>query len=395
MNIERKIYKVSQINQAARTVLEANFADLWIEGEISNLIVPSSGHMYFSLKDENAQVRCVMFRNHQANINFEPKNGDHIIVHAQVSLYEARGEYQLLVFYMEAAGSGILHAKFLALKNKLEQEGLFALEHKKALPQVPHCIGVVTSPTGAAVRDILTVLKRRFPSVPIIIYPTQVQGAEAAGQIANAVATANTRNECDVLIVARGGGSLEDLWPFNEEVVARAIFASCIPIISAVGHEIDFTIADFVADVRAPTPSAAAELAVPDWHEWLAKCDQLQKRMTVLLQHKITADQLMLTNLQKRLRHPRELLLQQVQKMDELERRLRLAMQHRFEHWQQRFLSLSNALELVSPLATLQRGFAIVTKDKKIVNDASTLQRGDRLVTRFAHGAAQCVVDKV
>lgn len=392
---ERKIYKVSQINQAARLILEANFSNIWLEGEISNLVIPASGHMYFSLKDPQAQVRCVLFRNYQLELNFKPQNGDHVIVQAQVSLYEPRGDYQLLVFAMEPAGAGLLHAKFLALKAKLEQEGLFAPHLKKVLPALPRAIGVITSPTGAAIRDILTVLKRRFPSIPVIIYPTQVQGSEAAAQIANALHLANQRAECDVLIVARGGGSLEDLWPFNEEVVARAIFASTIPIISAVGHEIDFTIADFVADVRAPTPSAAAELAVPDVNVWLRTLMQLRQRLVNLLQHKIAAWQWEFNNLKNRLRHPRELLSQRMQLLDDFERRLQLAWQHKLHNLQQQFYALSNALDLVSPLAVLQRGFALVTHEQQILRDADMVRVGDTVAAQLAKGGLECAVVKI
>src|SRR3990167_3374727 len=260
----KEIYTVSELNADARALLEGTFDRLWIEGEISNFVAPGSGHWYFSLKDANAQVRCALFKGSQRKINFTPKNGMHVLLRAGVSLYEARGEFQLIADFMEERGEGKLRRAFEILKKKLETAGWFSEEHKKEITEYPQCIGVVTSPTGAAIRDILHVLKRRYPCVPVIIYPTLEQGETAAPAIAKAIHLANQRKECDVLIVARGGGSLEDLWPFNEEVTAKAIYESKLPIISGVGHEIDFTIADFVADVRAPTPSAAAEIAVPD-----------------------------------------------------------------------------------------------------------------------------------
>jgi exodeoxyribonuclease VII large subunit len=392
---ERKIFKVSQINAAARTILEANFECVWIEGEISNLAEPSSGHIYFSLKDEFAQVRAAMFRNRKSALKFQPKNGAHVIVAAQVSLYEPRGDYQLIVEQMEPAGAGILHAKFLRLKAKLEAEKLFATEYKKPLPKLPQCIGVITSPTGAAIRDILSVLQRRFSSVPVIIYPTQVQGNEAAPQIVAALQVANERRECDVLILARGGGALEDLWPFNEEIVARAIFASSIPIVSAVGHETDFTIADFVADVRAPTPSAAAELAVPDEAEWLAVLLGFKQRLVSSMQHKLQKANWLLENLKNRLRHPRYYLAEQAQRLDEVERRLHLVMQHQLTNWQHRLIKVSAALDLVSPLATLGRGYAIVSKNNHVVQTCKAVVVGDEIQAKLADGTLRCLVEEI
>ncbi|CAL7959447.1 Exodeoxyribonuclease 7 large subunit [Gammaproteobacteria bacterium] len=392
---ERKIFKVSQINAAARAILEANFEHIWIEGEISNLAEPSSGHIYFSLKDELAQVRAAMFRNRKSTLKFQPKNGTHIIVIAQVSLYEPRGDYQLIIEHMELVGEGVLHAKFLQLKAKLEAEKLFDVKYKKLLPKLPQCIGVITSPTGAAIRDILSVLKRRFASAAVIIYPTQVQGSEAAAQIALALQTANVRHECDVLILARGGGALEDLWPFNEEIVARTIFASTIPVISAVGHETDFTIADFVADMRAPTPSAAAELAVPDVVEWLAALVGFKQRLVNLIQYKLQQAQWLLENLKNRLRPPQYYLVQQAQRLDEVERRLYLAMRHQLTYWQYRLAKASTALDLVSPLATLVRGYAIVSKGNKIIQTTKDVIVGDTIQTKLADGTLCCLVEKI
>ena len=393
--IEQKILKVSQLNAASRMLLEANFSHIWVEGEISNLAEPSSGHIYFSLKDESAQIRAAMFRGRKSFLKFQPKNGAHVLVIAKVSLYEPRGDYQLIVEHMELAGAGVLHAKFLQLKAKLEQEGLFAAEHKKPLPKLPRSIGVITSPTGAAIRDILSVLKRRYLGVSIIIYPTQVQGTEAAAQIVAALQTVNKRDECDLLILARGGGSLEDLWPFNEEIVARAVFASTIPTISAIGHETDFTIADFVADVRAPTPSAAAELAVPDIEAYNANLTNLKQRLFNLIKHKLQQANLLLDNLKSRLRHPGYYLAEQAQRLDEVEKRLHLVMQHQLAYWQHRFVQASTALDLVSPLATLGRGYAIVSKKGKVVQKTKDVVVGDQVQTKLVDGELHCVVEDV
>lgn len=392
---ERKIFKVSQINSAARMILEANFTNIWLEGEISNLSEPTSGHIYFSLKDEFAQVRAVMFRNKKMASKFRPKNGAQVIISAQVSLYEPRGDYQLLVEYIEPAGAGVLHAKFLQLKAKLDAEKLFDMQYKKPLPKIPNCVGVITSPTGAAICDVLSVLKRRFPGIAVIIYKTQVQGGEAATQITDALRIANERQECDVLILTRGGGALEDLWPFNEEIVARAIFASKIPIISAVGHETDFTIADFVADVRAPTPSVAAELAVPDAAAWHVSLLDLYKRLTSLMQHKLQKSSLIFMNLCRRLHHPSYYLTEQAQRLDEAERRLSAAVQNQMIYWQHRLDKIRVALDLVSPLATLERGYAIIKNGDKIAKSTKNFIVGDAIQIKLADGDLHCLVEKI
>ena len=277
--VERDVYSVSRLNREVRTLLERGFGMIWLEGEISNFSRPSSGHWYFSLKDAGAQVRCAMFRQRNMSCAFTARDGQKVLVRARIGLYEPRGEFQLLVEHMEDAGLGALRRRFDELAAALAAEGLFAPERKRPLPALPKRIGVVTSPTGAALRDILHVLARRFPAVPVLIYPVAVQGAQAAAEIVAAIQLAGKRAECDVLILARGGGSLEDLWAFNDERLARVIAASSIPVISGVGHEIDFTIADFAADVRAPTPSAAAELAVPDALEWLSAVGRLGTRL--------------------------------------------------------------------------------------------------------------------
>ena len=267
-NTAQAIYSVSQLNQEARTLLEEAFPMVWIEGEISNFTRPASGHWYFTLKDAKAQVRCAMFALRNRWVNFKPDNGLQVLARARISLYEGRGDFQLLIEQLEQAGDGVLQRAFEALKLRLASEGLFDTHIKPTVPNFPHCIGIITSPTGAAIRDVLSVLKRRFPAIPIIIYPTAVQGKEAAAQICAAIAKANQQALCNVILLVRGGGSLEDLWSFNEETVARAICKSLIPIVAGIGHEIDVTIADFAASQRAPTPSAAAEMVSPDCNEW-------------------------------------------------------------------------------------------------------------------------------
>src|ERR1700683_1480816 len=276
---KRDVYSVSRLNREVRVLLERGFGTLWVEAEISNFSRPSSGHWYFSLKDANAQVRCAMFRQRNMLCALSARDGQKVLVRARIGLYEPRGEFQLVVEHMEDAGLGALKRQFEELSARLKAEGLFAAERKRPLPALPRRIGVITSPSGAAVRDILHVLARRFPAVAVMIYPVAVQGAQAPAEIFAALALACRRADCDVLILARGGGSLEDLWAFNDERLARAIVASPIPVISGIGHEIDFTIADFAADVRAPTPSAAAELVVPDAQEWLTAFVRLGSRL--------------------------------------------------------------------------------------------------------------------
>ncbi|MFS8609180.1 MAG: exodeoxyribonuclease VII large subunit, partial [Gammaproteobacteria bacterium] len=326
----RDVYTPSRLNREARMLLERGLPALWLEGEISNFSRPSSGHWYFSLKDEAAQIRCAMFRQRNVLARFTPKDGMHVQARGRVSLYEPRGDYQFILDYIEEAGEGLLRRKFEELKNKLAAEGLFDPARKRSLPKIPRRIGVITSPTGAAIRDILHILKRRFCSIPVLIYPVQVQGAAAAPQIAAAIRLAGRRAECDVLILARGGGSLEDLWAFNEEIVARAIYECPIPIVSGVGHEVDFTIADFVADVRAPTPSGAAELVVPDSAEWVRAFATLERRLTSTLRRLLNERIQRMDWLTRRLqrRNPRFELEQHAQRLDELERRLLRAMRH-------------------------------------------------------------------
>jgi len=440
---DRDIYTPSRLNGEARVLLERGFGSVWLEGEISNFSRPGSGHWYFSLKDSEAQLRCAMFRQKNMLVNFPPKDGAHVLLRGRVSVYEPRGDYQFIAEYMEEAGEGALRRQFEQLKIKLAAAGLFAVERKRTLPALPRRIGIVTSPTGAAIRDILHVLKRRFPSIPVLIYPVAVQGKDAAGQIANAIQLADTRQDCDVLIVARGGGSLEDLWSFNEEIVAHAIFNCSIPIISGVGHEIDFTIADFVADVRAPTPSAAAELATPDRQAWLHNLSVMQQHLFNGLQRRLNDLKSAFNWLTQRLQqlHPGVQLRQRAQRIDELEQRLFRAWQFdieqrkrllgmrqaklnghspamllsqargRVQHLQSqlfnciksqqqavkgRFEVAARALNTLSPLATLGRGYAIVTgKDGKVITDACTVNVGDTITARLARGNLIATIHEV
>jgi exodeoxyribonuclease VII large subunit len=439
-NSTHPIYSVSQLNREVRALLELSFNTTWVQGEISNYSKPNSGHMYFSLKDANAQVRCALFRLQGQNLKFQPKDGMQVVVRGKISLYEGRGEFQIIVEHMEETGDGALQRAFELLKQRLLAEGLFDSGHKQPLPRLPACIGVITSPTGAAIRDILSVLQRRFPGIPVIIYPTQVQGKEAAPQIVQALALANRERRCDVLILARGGGSLEDLWPFNEEIVVRAIFAGEIPLVSGIGHEIDFTIADLVADQRAATPSAAAELVSPDGSEWLASLSRMHQRLAQMMRTALRHHSLVVQGLEKRLPHPLRRLQDQYQHLDGLEQRLCLAqehlvrhklatvlnlqaqlhrvspqqkilifstrcealqqqlktyMQHRLLQAQRSLEQLMRGLDSISPLNTLKRGYAILTKDGKVVDDVRQVSKGDELTARVANGEILGLVKKV
>ncbi len=394
---DRTVYTISQLNELIRTLLEDSFPPLWIEGEISNFSCPSSGHWYFSLKDNNAQVRCAMFAGRNRTLGFKPNNGMHVLLRGKVSLYAARGEYQIIADWIEETGDGALRRAYEILKAKLAAEGLFDPAHKKPLPVLSNCVGVITSPTGAAIRDILSVLKRRFPSISIIIYPTAVQGDNAAPQIVRAIQLANQRQECDVLILTRGGGSLEDLWSFNDENVARAIYASQIPLISAVGHEIDFIIADFVADQRAPTPSAAAELVSPDQLEWQQRLNKLNYNLMRYMQNIFVQLQHLLSSLSKRLRHPGQRIQDQMQRLDDLAQRLQSAQINFLQHKQAKINELNRALQAISPIATLARGYAIVSlkNSTEILRDGKQVKIGDKVNARLSQGELECTVDEI
>lgn len=386
-----EIYTVTQLNKATQLLLENTFSIVWVEGEISNLAEPTSGHIYFSLKDPTAQVRCAMFKFKKNGLSFKPQNGLLVHVQAKVSLYPDRGDYQLIVESMKPAGDGQLRLLYEQLLKKLSLEGLFQEKWKKAIPTFPKHIGVITSPTGAAIRDILSVLKRRFPSIPITVFPTKVQGKEAAPEIVKALQLAETYQKTDVLILARGGGSIEDLWPFNEELVARAIFACKIPIISGVGHEIDFTIADLVADLRAPTPSAAAELASPNREELLQGFLLIEKRLNQKIMHILQYYAQKIDWFQKRLRDPKQSIQNLLHRLKHLQSRLHFSIQQTLKNKQQSFLTLTRALETLSPLSTLNRGYAIVSDANQcIIQSAATIQANDSLNLRFADGNWMC-----
>lgn len=437
-----EIYTVSRFNREVRMVLEGSFPTIWIEGEISNFAAPHSGHWYFSLKDPIAQVKCAMFKLNNRKVGFVPKDGMQVLIRANVSLYEGRGEFQLIVEYLEEAGVGKLRQEFETLKKRLQEAGLFDEKHKKELPAFPKTIGVVTSPTGAAIRDILSVLGRRYACAPIIIYPTLVQGELAAANIVRAIQIANKRKECDVIILARGGGSLEDLWPFNEEIVAHAIFGSELPIISGVGHEIDFTIADFVADVRAPTPSAAAELVAPHLEDLLETLQHNENQMLRLINQCLQQIRRHLewTNKHLQQQHPKRRLAEQAQRLDlaeislvRLQTKLLTAYQaklhmlnaqllgttprhkirdslHMLRHdyrllqnliarglslKQQSLGNLAAKLDALSPLATLQRGYAIATreKDQHVLVKADEVAVGDKIKVQLLEGVLGCIVE--
>ena len=403
---------VSQLNRKVKSLLEKGIARLWIEGEISNIARPASGHLYFSLKDASAQIRCAFFRQRQRGPTIGLRNGDQVLAFGRVSLYEPRGDYQLIVEQVEPAGEGALKRQFEVLRKMLAAEGLFDEDCKQALPELPQRIGVITSPSGAAIRDILTVLRRRFPSIPVVIYPAAVQGEAAPGELIAALETAVRRNECDVLLVSRGGGSLEDLWAFNDEGLARAIAACPIPVVSAVGHEVDFTITDFVADLRAPTPSGAAELVVPDREDWLRAVNSFATRIARQGQRAVEDRGQTLDWLTRRLvqTSPQRNLLRQHERLNDLRRRLLLAMRQGVAHrrpalaslWQRlqvsgprtiadarhRLQLAARGLHGVSPLATLDRGYAIVEDvetGKVLVNAADATVGGD-IRARLASG---------
>lgn len=440
---QQQVFTVTRLNSAVRMILEQDLGLVWLTGELSNLAMPSSGHWYFSLKDLGAQVRCAMFKGNNRRVAFRPQDGMQVLVQARVSLYEPRGDYQLIIESMQPAGDGVLALRFEELKRRLGAEGLFDEGRKRPLPREPRAVGLVTSATGAALHDMLTVLKRRAPDLPVFIYPTQVQGSAAISQIVAAIALANRRAEVDVLIVGRGGGSLEDLWCFNEEVVARAIANSAIPVISAVGHEVDVTISDFAADLRAPTPSAAAELVAPDQSARAQRLAHLWQRLVQAMNRHQTAARHGFVLLQKRLDHqdPKRRLEQQSQRLDELSARLQQLLNQRLHQGERRLANLELRLQAksperllaigrrrhqlaqerlhaliakrqeqashrlamltarldgVSPLATLGRGYSITrTLSGDVINRAAQVNAGQTLVTTLAEGHLQVRVEEV
>ncbi len=395
---ERQIFSVSEITRNIRFLLEQSFAGVWIEGEVSNYKWHTSGHMYFSLKDENAQIQCVMFRADNQKIEFELKEGLSVLCLGRVSVYAPRGQYQLYIERIEPKGLGALQLRFQQLKEKLEKEGLFDEARKKAIPYLPARIGIVTSIDGAALRDILNVLERRFSNVEIMIYPVQVQGAGAAESIAAAIEDFNSLTNADVLIVGRGGGSLEDLWAFNEEVVARAIYNSKIPIISAVGHEVDFTIADFVADLRAATPSAAAELVLPLKEDLVLRISDLKLGMRQALTQTLKSLRQELKRLteSRALKDPLAIFEIQFQRLDELKKSMATSFETLIKFKEEKFGSLVGKLEALGPLATLKRGFSVSLKwpEGKIITDVHSVKPGDKVKTRVSKGFFISTVDE-
>ncbi len=436
----REILTVSELNRRSRRLLELSLGQLWVEGELSGLARPRSGHWYFTLKDSAAQIRCAFFKNRNQSLHKIPAEGTHIRVRGRVSLYEGRGDYQLIVEHLEEAGFGALQQAFEALKAQLAHEGLFDRARKKPLPAWPQRLALITSASGAALHDVRSVLRRRFPLLPVRLFATQVQGREAAAGIAAALAAADA-SDCDLILLTRGGGSLEDLWPFNEEPVARAIAACRLPVVSAVGHEVDFTIADFVADLRAPTPSAAAELISPDQFELMAQLQGYQRQLTRLMTQQLQLAEHRLARLAGRLRHPGERLNQHAQRLDELELRLQRGLGHRLaeqhgrlqqlqtrlnacapgprlaegrlrldtqvsrlqraitgtlERQQQQLALKAQRLHLVSPLATLGRGYALVQQaDGTLVQRATQLRPGERIQARLAEGRIWAHVERI
>jgi len=390
-----RVLSVSELNRMARDILERSFPLFWVSGEISNMTRAASGHWYFSLKDSSAQVRCVMFRGRNSYLDWVPKEGDKIEARATVTLYEARGDFQLTVEFLQRAGLGALFEAFEKLKQKLQAEGLFEESRKRAIPAFPRQIGIVTSADAAALHDVLTTLRRRMPGTPVIIYPTPVQGKGAAQLIAGAIETASRRAECDVLIVCRGGGSIEDLWQFNEEIVARAIAGCSIPVISGVGHETDFTIADFAADRRAPTPTAAAEMASPNRDALLAVLLQQQQNLQRSMSYKLNRHAQQLDFLARRLLSPAQQITHKQEQLAQTGVRLQNAMRQLLGRQQEKLLRLSLNLQHLNPHAVLKRGYALVQKkDGAVVQNSSQLNTGDLVDIRFAEGMVEAKINK-
>ena len=386
---------VSELNRLARNLLEQSFPLFWVSGEVSNFTRAASGHWYFSLKDAGAQVRCVMFKGRNSYVDFVPREGDKIEARCTVTLYEARGDFQLTVEFVQRAGLGALFEAFEKLKNKLALEGLFDESSKQIIPKHPRQIGIVTSADAAALRDVLSTLRRRMPNIPVVIYPTPVQGKGAAQLIANAINTANDRAECDVLIICRGGGSIEDLWQFNEEVVARAIYNCTIPTISGVGHETDFTICDFAADMRAATPTAAAELVTPSRDALLNTLNQLKLQLTRNMQFCLNQRSQSLDYLARRLKSPSQQIEQQKMQLSQTAYRLQNYINQQLKTRQHNLLRLAQNLQHLNPQAVLTRGYAFVQDSTgSIVSNSQQIKNGDKVKLTFGAGSADAVISK-
>ena len=394
--LNQKVLTVTELNRLAREVLEISFPLFWVSGEVSNFTRAASGHWYFSLKDAGAQVRCVMFKGRNSYVDFVPREGDKIEARATVTLYEARGDFQLTVEFVQRAGLGMLFEAFEKLKAKLSAEGLFEATRKQAIPEHPSKIGIVTSPDAAALRDVLTTLKRRNPAISVIIYPTPVQGKGAAEMISQAINTAHERAEVDTLIICRGGGSIEDLWQFNEEIVARAIANCSIPTISGVGHETDFTMSDFVADVRAATPTAAAELACTDQQSIKNQLTNIKNQLHKQMQLTLNQHAQQLDFLARRLISPAQQITNKTEQLAQLKLRLALSLQRQLQTHQQHLLRLKNSLAHLNPQAVLTRGFAFVQNQSgDIISNANQLHTGEAVSLTFGTGAADATIDKI
>ena len=432
-----EIFSVSDLNKAAKSLLEGHFPMVFVEGEISNFSVPASGHWYLTLKDEGGQLRTAMFRNRNQRVRFKPRNGLKVLIRGKISLYEARGEYQFIAEHMEEAGEGELRRAFEQLKQRLQADGLFDEARKRALPGLPKHLAIITSPTGAAIRDVLSVLKRRFPALNCTIIPSQVQGEEATAQVVAALALANAFDNpgFDAILLTRGGGSLEDLWTFNTEPVALAIANSRIPVVSAIGHESDFTIADFVADIRAATPSAAAEILAPDQTDWMQQFDGLAQRLTRAQSNHLRAAQAAVQSLTRRLRNPSQTLTQMSEHLDRLQPRLLTAVKRALDHpeidrlekqlqtgveqqlkqaqtrlssasarqtelMQRQLIDernnlqrLAGQLNALSPLAVMDRGFSLVRNEQQgLISRAAQLQADQTITIDFADGRADAII---
>ena len=393
---EIKIFSITEINKLVKQLLQDNFPTIWVKGEISNFTEASSGHWYFSLKDDNAQVRCTMFKGQNNEVKWIPKNGDMIEAQCKIGLYEQRGDYQLNISSLQQAGLGKLFEEFNLLKQKLDNEGLFDDRHKKTLPSFPNSIGVITSPDAAVLRDIITTLERRNKSLEIIIYPTPVQGQAAPEGIIDAIKIANERNEVDVLILCRGGGSIEDLWSFNDELVARQIFSSKLPIISGVGHQTDITISDFIADIRAATPTAAAEIVSSSHEELIGNLEYFESNLTNFIRYKIDQLNQKIDLLEKGLLSPAQKILIQYDLISGLKNRVQMAINTQLQKYQEQIKSYKQNLSYLNPNEILSRGYSIVlNQNKKIINKSSALNLNDKIKIKFYDGNAEGKITKI
>lgn len=394
---ERKILSVSELTLIIKETIEAKFTDIWVEGEVSNVRVPNSGHIYLTLKDEASQIKAVLFRSSGRFLKFQLQDGLQVICHGRLNVYEVKGEYQIIIDYIEPKGIGALQLAFEQLKERLRREGLFDEAHKRPIPILPRRIGIITSPTGAVIRDILNIIDRRFANAEILVYPVPVQGDKAAGEIVEAIHTMNRMEGMDVLILARGGGSLEDLWPFNEEAVARAIYASEIPITSAIGHETDFTISDFVADLRAPTPSAAAELVVRNKEDLLHTIESLEKRLINVMSRDVELFRSRLRGLLKGMADPTRKIYDYYQRIDEFLFRLSAHINLILNTKKEKATYLLGKLDTLSPLAILARGYSIARKlpTMAVIKNTNGINKGESVNIKLHEGELNCSVEEV